>query len=83
MACRVGMSTNPDERIAYWKKEEGHKSSKILAKRLTYKAAQRREKQEATKKDCHYKPGGQYKSGNNWSVYRVWGGKISKKPIKA
>ena len=24
MACRVGMSTDPDERIRYWKEKEGH-----------------------------------------------------------
>ena len=45
MACRVGMSTNPQERIQHWKDKEGHTHSKILARRLTYAAAQIREEE--------------------------------------
>ena len=47
MACRVGMSTSPQDRIAYWKRREGHTYSKILASRLTYDQALAREKREA------------------------------------
>ena len=31
MACRIGMSTEPEERIAYWMEKEGHTDSEILA----------------------------------------------------
>ena len=75
MACRVGMSTNPDERIAFWKKEEGHKYSQILASKLTYDQATRREKSEAEARGCKYGSGGPRESGSVYSVYHVWGGK--------
>ena len=76
MACRIGMSTDPEKRIAHWKQVEGHTHHRILAKGLTYEEAQLREKQEATSRGCHYQLGGDYKRGRIWSVYHVWGGKI-------
>ena len=74
MACRVGMSTNPDERIRYWKEQEGHTYSTILARRLTYDGALAREKQEAEDRGCRYSGGGQRISGRVWSVYYLSGG---------
>ena len=74
MACRVGMSTDPQERIQHWKDKEGHTHSKILARRLTYEAAQIREEKEAKVRRCRFSPGGRYVSGRVWSVYHVWGG---------
>ena len=58
MACRVGMSTDPQERIQHWKEKEGHTHSKILANRLTYEAAQIREEREARVRRCRFSPGG-------------------------
>ena len=75
MACRIGMSTNPQDRIDYWKGEEGHTHSSILASGLTYQQALEREESEAKSKGCKYGPGGQYVSGAVWSVYHVWGGR--------
>lgn len=74
MACRVGMSTDPQERISYWKKIEGHTGSEILATGLTYEQAHAREELEANRRGCRRSPGGQYVVGPVWSVYHVWGG---------
>lgn len=77
MACRVGSSTNPQERIQYWKRKEGHTSSDILASGLTYDQAQARESREAKARDCTASGGGERVPGNGWSVYIVSGGTIS------
>ena len=77
MACRVGMSTDPEGRIAYWKQKEGHSGGEILARWLTYDEAEDREKSEAARLGCHHVLGGPYESGRVWSVYHVWGGHIS------
>ena len=75
MACRVGMSTNPQARIRHWKETEGYTKSKILAHHLTYEEALEREKREALRLRCQARPGGAYVSGRMWSVYHVWGGR--------
>lgn len=75
MAYRVGMSTDPHERIRYWMREEGHTNWEILANNLSYNAAQRLEKEEAERRDCRYNPGGRNNGRRNWSVYFVWGGR--------
>ena len=77
MACRVGMSANPTERINYWKQQEGHIAGQILASGLTYEEAQKREEVEARNRDCVHRAGGQYLPGRVWSVYYVWGGTVS------
>ena len=77
MACRIGITTNPQPRIDYWKRQEGHTRSRILAKNLTYDAAQARETREAAKRGCRSAPGGDPGSNRNrrvWSVYHVRGG---------
>ena len=74
MGCRVGMSTNPHERIEYWKKEEGHTDGAVLASQLTYEQAQDRERREAQALGCYSQPGGGYVVGKVWSVYYVSGG---------
>ena len=76
MACRVGMSQTPLERIEHWKKTEGHTDGKILASGLTYDQATAREKTEAQRLGCHYQGGGERSPGAVWSVYHVWGGRI-------
>ena len=75
MSCRVGMSTNPTERIQYWMNKEGHTDSEILASGLTYSQAQNRETREARKLGCKSSEGGEPKLGNRYSVYHVWGGR--------
>ena len=75
MSCRVGMSTVPGARIRYWKDKEGHTRSRILARGLTYKQAQDRERIEAKARGCRSSRGGPYVAGKVWSVYYVWGGR--------
>ena len=75
MSCRVGMSTDPDARIQYWKDKEGHTHATILASGLTYSQALAREREEAEAKGCEYHGGGQPVTGKVWSVYHVWGGR--------
>ena len=53
MACRVGMSTNPQERMEYWARVEGHTHSQILAVGLTYDEAHVRERAEAQAREMH------------------------------
>ena len=74
MTCRIGISTEPQSRIDYWKRREGHTHSRILARNLTYDAAQAREAREAVKRGCRSAPGGDPGSNRNryvWSVYHV------------
>lgn len=78
MACRIGISTNPQARIDYWKTQEGHTRSQILATNLTYSAAQSRETREAASRGCRSAPGGDPGANRHrrvWSVYHVWGGR--------
>lgn len=74
MACRIGMSTDPQERIGYWKRTEGHTHGRILHSNLTYDQALRMERSEAVNRGCRHSGGGQRISGNIWSVYIVSGG---------
>ena len=73
MACRVGMSTNPQERIDHWKREEGCTSGRVIASGLTYDEAAARERQEAARGGCRQSGGGPRIEGRNWSVYRMEG----------
>ena len=75
MACRVGMSTTPQERIDHWKREEGHTHSAVLARGLTYDQALVREQREAKARGCKQSPGGARNGLSNWAVYHVWGGR--------
>ena len=78
MACRIGISTVPQSRIDYWKREESHTHSRILATNLTYGAAQASETREAAKRGCRSAPGGDPGSNRHrrvWAVYHVWGGR--------
>lgn len=69
VACRIGISTEPQSRIDYWKRQEGHTHSRILARNPTYNAAQARESREAAKRRCRSAPGGD--PGSN-RKRRVW-----------
>ena len=76
MGCRVGMDTDPHERIQHWKGKEGHTDGKVLHSGLTYGEAQVLEKQEARTRGCVSWPGGAKVEGRVWSVYLVWGGRV-------
>ena len=77
MACRIGMSTNPKERIEHWKRVEGHTGGEILHSGLTYDEATVKERDEAQSRRCAHQGGGERKPGAVYSVYHVWGGTIS------
>ena len=76
MGCRVGMSTDPYERIDYWKRMEFHTGGEVIARYLTYDEAQDRENKEAYERGCVSSAGGPRKAGRVWSVYHVWGGVV-------
>ena len=69
------MSTDPQSRIDYWKREEGHTHGVVLARGLTYDGALAREKREAEDRGCEQSGGGPRNDLSNWSVYHVWGGR--------
>ena len=73
MACRVGMSTNPAERIEHWKRVEGCASGTVIASGLTYDEAAARERQKALAGGCRQSGGGPRVEGRVWSVYRMEG----------
>ena len=72
MFCRIGMSTDPWERIKHWK-NNGYSRSRILARDLTYDQALQREKDEARKcgSRCIQEPGGPRIAGSGYFVYRM------------
>ena len=70
--CRVGMSTNPHDRIQYWAREEGYTNYSILGEGLTYEEAQKLETQAKATYNCEGSPGGPPLPGNVWSVYLVY-----------
>ena len=69
----------PEDRINYWKREEGHTYGKVLHRGYTYDGAQRKEVEEALLRDCHHAYGGDPGENRNrrvWAVYYVSGGTI-------
>ena len=76
MACRVGMSKTPDQRIEEWKQDEGHTYGKVLHENLTYDRALELERSEAAARNCHQHGGGPKDSSRKWAVYYVSGGEI-------
>ena len=77
MACRVGMAkaVNLQDRIDYWKQEEGHTHSETLHKWKSYDKATALEKSEAKQQGCKNNPGGPRDRAQDWCVYHVWGGR--------
>ena len=73
MACRVGMSTDPQERIEYWKRQEGCTSGGVVTSGLTYDEALAKERELAQRDGCRQSGGGERKPGRVWSVYRMDG----------
>ena len=73
MACRIGMSTDPKERIDHWKQKENCTSGTVIASGLTYDEALAREQQEARAGGCRHDDGGPRIAGRVWSVYRMDG----------
>ena len=75
MSCRVGMSTDPEERISYWMKKEGYTDYQILEEGLTYDEAQTSESFYAELFDCDSGEGGYPSDKRNepvWYVYYLY-----------
>ena len=73
MACRVGMSTNPNGRIEYWKKIENCTDGHVVESGLTYEEALNAEKRLADQYGCRQSGGGPKIPGRVWSVYYMSG----------
>ena len=70
MACRVGITTNPERRKKEWQQEYPHLWDwTIIAKYGTKSAAQARENQEAKRRGCASSPGGGGPEVATWHVY--------------
>lgn len=70
MPCRVGITTNPEERKAYWNRNvHGLSNWRIIGTHKTKKAAQAQESNYAIKHGCHAHPGGEDVPGP-WYVYK-------------
>ncbi len=69
MGCRIGMSTDPEERKRYWESQyEGFADWEILAEGLSKDAAQEKETELAAQRGCESSPGGEGPD-EGWSVY--------------
>lgn len=70
MACRVGITTDPDRRKKEWEQEYPYlRDWTIIAKFQTKSAAQARENQEAKRLGCNSSPGGGGPEEATWFVY--------------
>ena len=76
MACRIGMATDVAARVMQLKNSKTvpeRATYKTLDSGLTYEEANKKEiaRRAACGPHCQGQPGGGYKSGRVWSVYRV------------
>lgn len=70
MPCRVGITTNPEERKQHWQNQHPTlRNWQILATYPTKSQAQQRETQEAASRGCQASPGGAGPEVATWSVY--------------
>ena len=70
MPCRVGITTNPTERKAYWERQViGLSNWRILGTYPSKQEAQAHETRYAASSGCQAHAGGPDASGT-WSVYR-------------
>ena len=70
MACRVGITTDPERRKQEWEREQPTlRRWRILSTHRTRSAAQTRENQEARNRGCQAHPGGPGPERATWRVY--------------
>ena len=73
MACRVGMTTNPEERKQYWKsRHRNFRRWTILSTHYTKSAAQKAERAAAERYGCESHAGGTGRKTTTWYVYRFY-----------
>ena len=70
MACRVGITQNPQERRLYWSTQHPSlRNWQLLGQYNTKSAAQRAEEHEARVRGCVAHPGGAGPEYSTWHVY--------------
>ena len=71
MGCRIGMTTNEQERYQYWRGRHPRLYNwQVLARGLTYESAQQMENRIAAQTGCTAEPGGRKIAGAAYLVYR-------------
>ena len=71
MACRIGITTDPEERKKHWSSRcKGFKNWTILKSGLTKSQADDEEQRLAKLHGCEAHAGGAAVAGKTWSVYR-------------
>lgn len=70
MACRVGITTDPQGRQAYWRSRcRNLRNWQILQRYSSKQEAQQRETYEARQRGCEAHPGGDGPEWATWYVY--------------
>ncbi len=70
MPCRVGITTDPERRKAYWEsKVYGLTNWRLLKSYRSRAKAQEHEERYAARYNCQASPGGN-DAGGTWHVYR-------------
>ena len=70
MRCRIGITTNPDERRAYWRSQHRTLNNwTILGAYPTRSQAQRAETMEAARRGCEAHQGGGGPEVATWYLY--------------
>lgn len=71
MACRVGITADPDRRKGEWTRQHPNlRNWRIIHSGLSYSSAQEKESDYAKRNNCQAHYGGQNNGRRNWSVYR-------------
>lgn len=71
MACRIGITTDLEERKQHWQSScRGFRNWTVIQCGLTKSAADAMEKRLADEQGCEAHPGGADNGQSNWCVYR-------------
>lgn len=73
MPCRIGITTNPDNRRAFWDgRVQGLNRFQLISKHYSKSAAQAAENQKADAHGCNSNPGGSGPELATWYVYHFF-----------
>ena len=73
MPCRIGITTNPDDRSAYWNRRvQGMRDFEIISIHQSKSAAQAAENRIAASHGCVSNPGGGGPRKATWRVYHFY-----------
>lgn len=71
MPCRIGITTDPEDRRRYWQGQHPRlRNWTIVKSGLTQRQAQAEEERLAARHNCVAHAGGPKIAGRKWSVYR-------------